>query len=210
MRGLAEPPRSTGVSAFDAYDDQFHGLGSHPGSAAPVCCAPCCRNDRCDARSTATAAIALALLTWSVQDPSLNHATDAPIHNLLGAPGAITADLLMQMLGLAALALLAPLAIWGWRLLRTRRLDRPGWRLLYWFIGSVAATGFAAVLPVTSRWPLPTGLGGVLGDALLFIPKHIFGGHGADDAHLRDRLRRRRDSRARRRGRQAEARSLFR
>jgi S-DNA-T family DNA segregation ATPase FtsK/SpoIIIE len=128
---------------------------------------------------TGTAAIALALLTWSVRDPSLNHATDAPIHNLLGAPGAITADLLMQMLGLAALALLAPLAIWGWRLLRTRWLDRPGWRLLYWFIGSVAATGFAAVLPVTSRWPLPTGLGGVLGDALLFIPKHIFGGHGA-------------------------------
>jgi DNA segregation ATPase FtsK/SpoIIIE, S-DNA-T family len=128
---------------------------------------------------TGTAALALALLTWSVRDPSLNHATDAPIHNLLGAPGAITADLFMQMLGLASLAFTAPLAIWGWRLLRTRHLDRIGWRLLYWLIGSVAATGFAAVLPVTGRWPLPTGLGGVLGDALTFIPKHLFGAHGA-------------------------------
>ena len=31
---------------------------------------------------------ALALATWSVRDPSLSHATDAPVHNLLGRPGA--------------------------------------------------------------------------------------------------------------------------
>ena len=30
-----------------------------------------------------------ALATWSVQDPSFSHATDAPVRNLLGAPGAI-------------------------------------------------------------------------------------------------------------------------
>ena len=34
---------------------------------------------------------ALALASWSVQDPSLSHATDAPVHNILGLPGAITA-----------------------------------------------------------------------------------------------------------------------
>ena len=33
-----------------------------------------------------------ALLTWSVADPSLNHATAAPARNLLGRPGAIVAD----------------------------------------------------------------------------------------------------------------------
>ncbi len=42
----------------------------------------------------------LALASWSVQDPSLSHATDAPVHNLLGVPGAIAADLMMQLLGL--------------------------------------------------------------------------------------------------------------
>ncbi|MFZ1079590.1 MAG: DNA translocase FtsK 4TM domain-containing protein [Methylovirgula sp.] len=126
-----------------------------------------------------TAALALALLTWSVQDPSLNHATDRPVHNLLGVPGAITADLIMQMLGLAALALLVPLAILGWRLMTARRLDRLGRRLVLWLVGGLAAAGFAAVLPVTSRWPLPTGLGGVLGDAILFVPRRIFGGHAA-------------------------------
>ncbi len=127
----------------------------------------------------ATGALALALLTWSVQDPSLNHATDGPIRNLLGVPGAITADLVMQMLGLAAVALLAPLAIMGWRLMTTRYLDRIGRRLLLWFIGGLAAAGFAAILPVTSRWPLPTGLGGLLGDAILFLPRRAFGGHAA-------------------------------
>ena len=30
--------------------------------------------------------MALALATWSVQDPSLSHATDAPVRNLLGRP----------------------------------------------------------------------------------------------------------------------------
>ncbi len=43
--------------------------------------------------------LGVALLTWSVEDPSLNHATNAPVHNLLGAPGAIAADMVMQMLG---------------------------------------------------------------------------------------------------------------
>ncbi len=126
-----------------------------------------------------TGVLALALLTWSVQDPSLNHATDRPVHNLLGVPGAITADLIMQMLGLAALALLVPLAILGWRLVTARRLDRLARRLLFWLIGGLAAAGFAAILPVTSRWPLPTGLGGVLGDAILYVPRHIFARHAA-------------------------------
>ncbi len=43
---------------------------------------------------------AAALMTWSVQDPSLSHATSRAIRNLLGYPGAIGADLLMQILGL--------------------------------------------------------------------------------------------------------------
>src|SRR5579862_8690501 len=66
---------------------------------------------------------ALALATWSVQDPSLSHATDAPVHNLLGLPGAVAADLLMQLLGLGSLALLLPIAVWGYRLLSHRRLS---------------------------------------------------------------------------------------
>jgi S-DNA-T family DNA segregation ATPase FtsK/SpoIIIE len=121
-------------------------------------------------------ALALALLTWSVQDPSLNHATNGTVHNVLGAAGAVVADLVMQMFGLASVALLAPLAIWGWRLLTQHKLERVGLRLLLWFFGGLASAGFASLLPVSSHWPLPGGLGGVLGDAILILPRLLFGG----------------------------------
>ena len=58
----------------------------------------------------ATAGIALALCSWSVEDPSLNHAAPGPVRNLLGAPGAVAADLIMQLFGVAAIAFLAPVA----------------------------------------------------------------------------------------------------
>ncbi len=118
---------------------------------------------------TATVA-ASALATWSVKDPSLSHATSAPVRNLLGVPGAVAADLAMQLLGLAAVALVLPPALWGWRLFCHRRLDRWRWRLLAWLGGVVLATALSACLPRSAAWPLPTGLGGVIGDALVRWP----------------------------------------
>jgi S-DNA-T family DNA segregation ATPase FtsK/SpoIIIE len=118
---------------------------------------------------------ALALATWSVQDPSLSHATDAKVHNLLGLPGAIAADLMMQLLGLGSLALLLPIAIWGYRLLGHRPLSRERLRVLLWLIGAVAAAAFASCLPRSAHWPLPCGLGGVIGDAALRLPTAVFG-----------------------------------
>ena len=57
--------------------------------------------------------LGVALLTWSVEDPSLNHATRAPVHNLLGGPGAVAADIVMQMLGLACIAALVAAGVLG-------------------------------------------------------------------------------------------------
>src|SRR6201999_2489104 len=89
----------------------------------------------------------IALATWTVQDPSLSHATDAKVHNLLGQPGAIVADLLMQLLGLGALALLLPLAVWGYRLLGHRPLSREKLRVMLWIFGAVLWAAFASCLP---------------------------------------------------------------
>ena len=113
---------------------------------------------------------ALALATWSVQDPSLSHATDSPVHNLLGKPGAIIADLLMQLFGLGALALLLPIAVWGYRLLGHRQLSRERLRIFVWLVGAVLSAAFASCLPRSAHWPLPSGLGGVIGDAILRLP----------------------------------------
>src|SRR6187455_3416713 len=120
-----------------------------------------------------TAAVALA--TWSVQDPSLSHATNAPVRNMLGLTGAASADLMMQLLGIATIAFLFPVAAWGWRLVTHRPLDRERTRLALWVLGTLAAAGFASCLPPSKAWPLPTGLGGVVGDALLRAPAWLFG-----------------------------------
>jgi DNA segregation ATPase FtsK/SpoIIIE, S-DNA-T family len=119
------------------------------------------------------ASLTLALLTWSVSDPSLNHATNARVHNLLGVPGAIAADLVMQFLGLASAALLAPPAFWGWSLITKRRLERPRLKAGLYLIGVIATAGLASLLPAPGSWPLPTGLGGVVGDAVLVLPHRL-------------------------------------
>jgi S-DNA-T family DNA segregation ATPase FtsK/SpoIIIE len=113
---------------------------------------------------------ALALASWSVADPSLSHATDAPVRNLMGWPGAVVADLMMQLLGLGALALILPVAIWGYRLLGHRAMGRERLRVLMWPVGAVLAAALASCLPRSAHWPLPCGLGGVVGDAILRLP----------------------------------------
>ena len=121
---------------------------------------------------------AAALMTWSVRDPSLSHATSRPIRNILGYPGAIGADLLMQILGFGAIMLILPVAVWGWRMLTHRTFDREALRLGCWILCTVIAAGFASCWPHGGSWPLPTGLGGVVGDALVRAPAVVFGPAG--------------------------------
>ena len=123
-------------------------------------------------------ALTLALVSWSTRDPSLNHATDGRVRNLLGTGGAIAADLLMQLIGFAAIAAVLPIAIQGLRLLTRGHIVRPWLRLSLWIVGVLSAAVVASLLPVTDRWPLPTGLGGVLGDAILSLPRRITNGSG--------------------------------
>ena len=122
--------------------------------------------------------MAAALMTWSVQDPSLSHATSRGIHNIMGYAGAIGADLLMQILGLGAIMLILPVAIRGWRMMNHRPFDREALRYGCWVLCTVAAAGFASCWPHNGAWPLPTGLGGVVGDALVRAPAVVFGPPG--------------------------------
>ena len=122
-----------------------------------------------------------ALATWSVNDPSLSYATSAPVRNLLGVTGAIAADLAMQLFGVATIAIILPPAFWGWRFFTHRILDRLRWRVAAWIGGVMLSAAFASCLSRPPQWPLPTGIGGVAGDALLRVIANIAGGplHGA-------------------------------
>src|SRR6202142_1817152 len=119
------------------------------------------------------ARLTLALLTWSVSDPRLNHGTKGRVHNLRGAPAAIAADLVMQFIGLASAALLAPPAFWGWSLVTKRRLERPRLKVALYLTGVIAAAGLASLPPAPGSWPLPTGLGGGVCDAILAPPRRL-------------------------------------
>ena len=129
-------------------------------------------------------ALLVALATWSVQDPSLNHATDARVQNWLGLPGAIAADFLMQLFGLAALAAILPVAVLGWQIVTHRVVHRLRFRLVAWALGLVMSAGCAASIPATANWPLPAGLGGVLGDSLMRAPAFVLGDFFTIEARL--------------------------
>src|SRR5580692_5766519 len=124
-------------------------------------------------------AAAAAMMTWSVQDPSLSHATTSrAIRNIVGYPGAIGADLLMQILGLGAIMLVLPIAVWGWRMLTHRAFDREALRIACWILCTAISAGFVSCWPHGGAWPLPTGLGGVVGDALVRAPAMVLGAPG--------------------------------
>jgi DNA segregation ATPase FtsK/SpoIIIE, S-DNA-T family len=124
----------------------------------------------------ALAAVAAAsLATWTVDDPSLSHATDHAIRNVLGFPGAIISDLLTQLLGLAASLLLLPPVVWAWRAVFALPTRLARWTAASWIAGTLMAALALSTLPVPHSWPLPTGLGGALGDLLQRIPAFFIG-----------------------------------
>ncbi|MDR4306933.1 DNA translocase FtsK [Chelatococcus sambhunathii] len=110
------------------------------------------------------AIIGVSLATWSAQDPSLSHASAGAADNALGAVGAVIADMFMQAFGLAAAAFVLPIGVWGWRLMTQRTIDGEKVKLAAWPISAILFAGVAGLVPAPASWPLPAGLGGVLGD----------------------------------------------
>ena len=124
----------------------------------------------------AFAAICLvALGTWAATDPNYAYATDGTVKNLMGRAGAAFSDFMMQVFGLGSLAVILPLAVWGWLVMTHRAPSRWKIRILFWLGGVLLACGFAACFRSPAGWPLPTGLGGAIGDSLIFVPTLLLG-----------------------------------
>jgi DNA segregation ATPase FtsK/SpoIIIE, S-DNA-T family len=115
-----------------------------------------------------------SLATWSVHDPSFNNATRAAPRNLLGGWGAVVADLAIQSLGLASIFLFLPLAAWGWHLLFSTLPKHKRLRLLSWPAAVILLAATLSALPQPKSWPLPNGLGGILGDFFM-AGAHVIG-----------------------------------
>ncbi len=133
-------------------------------------------------------AVALVLLSYNPADPSLNHATAMPPENLLGRPGAVAADLFVQLIGLGVWALVLPMIAWGWLLLHTdeRRLSRArrNLRLAAWPLAVIATAAFAAALSPPADWPPGMSMGGALGRGAANLAADLVSGLGRGRAHF--------------------------
>ncbi len=117
----------------------------------------------------------ISLASWNVLDPSFSYANGKEVTNTLGYPGAVFADLAMQFLGLAAAIALIPPAIWGWTKLLQRRIPSFKHRLLIWPVSMLLSAAFFACVSTPHSWPLPLGLGGVIGSFSLALPEALLG-----------------------------------
>lgn len=113
----------------------------------------------------------LALVSFSPDDASLNNANTREVQNWLGPLGAVAADLLLQIFGLAAMAFLAPLFVWGMRALRGKSLKYAMWRLLAWPLGTTTVAAGFGLFPASMN--LPAGDGGMIGIAASGLSNHV-------------------------------------
>jgi len=68
--------------------------------------------------------------------------------------------------------LFLPLAAWGWHLALRTVPERRRARLLLWPLAVMLLAAAFSALPQPKSWPLPNGLGGILGD--LFMTGALF------------------------------------
>ncbi len=109
-------------------------------------------------------ALGAALATWSVDDPGLNPALGGATQNWLGYPGAVAADGLMQLFGLAVLAFIAVPMVWAVGLLGHTGVQRPIRSIAAWVGAVFCASAALAAVPSPPSWSLAAGLGGTAGD----------------------------------------------
>ena len=134
----------------------------------------------------ASALLLLLLVSYDPSDPSLDTATTGVTHNLLGVPGAMLADLLLQFFGLASVLVVLALAAWSFRLFAGRGTAGSLGRLAALVLAVPVVAGVFASLPgphgAPLAWPVAAGPGGAIGALfahwVLGAGRHLFP-HGA-------------------------------
>src|SRR5262249_3728900 len=138
---------------------------------------------------SACAALSASLLSWSASDASLMRVTSGGARNLLGPPGAILSDMLMQMLGLAGVCVLLPPLFWALRLLTVPEPHGLRGKLVLAPLAVLFLAGAFSSLPLAAAWPLRHhGYGGVLGDLGLGLFASLLAHVNADRSAAAARL----------------------
>ncbi len=115
----------------------------------------------------------LSLISYHSGDPSLNRASTAPTANMMGQPGAIIADLMLQLFGVGSLMIVMMTAAWGWRLMIDQRLTRPALRCMTMMVSLITFSVVMFFIPAPSAWLFNSGLGGNLGMLVSLACSHM-------------------------------------
>ena len=109
-------------------------------------------------------ALGLALASYDPGDPSHFSARGGAPDNWLGAAGAVVADPLMRLFGAASFGVALFALVWGARFLAHAGEERIWARGLALLPAVPVGAVFASAHAPPAGWPLPIGLGGMLGD----------------------------------------------
>jgi len=113
----------------------------------------------------------VAMMLWSYvpDDPNFMSATDAPVQNWLGRPGASFAAVLFMIVGYASWIVPVVIAAWGLRFVFHYGQERAIGRIVFAPIAIAVSSVYAATLVPGSGWDESFGLGGHFGDQVLSI-----------------------------------------
>ncbi len=111
--------------------------------------------------------LALAIGSYSPDDPGWLSATQGASHNLLGGVGAAIASPLAVILGKGAWATVIAFAAWGLRFILHHGDDRVMSRAIFVPIAVALAAAYASTLVPGPGWSHTFGLGGLFGDTVL-------------------------------------------
>ena len=115
----------------------------------------------------ASALLAMVIMSYSPEDPSWLSASDAPVQNMLGVPGATMAAPSMLILGWSCWTIATLAAAWGIRCLLHKGAERAFGRLIFAPIMIALASVYAASLIPVGSWSHSFGMGGLFGDTVL-------------------------------------------
>ncbi|SMX26877.1 DNA translocase FtsK [Pelagimonas phthalicica] len=109
---------------------------------------------------------AAAIASYSANDPSWFSASDAPIQNWMGRPGALFAAPLYTICGVGSWAIAATLIAWGLRFVSHRGEGR-FFLAVFSPIWIALCSVYAAGLPQAEGWSHSFGMGGLFGDMVM-------------------------------------------
>ncbi|MBI1416992.1 MAG: DNA translocase FtsK [Limimaricola sp.] len=112
---------------------------------------------------------AMMLWSYSPNDPNWMLATDAPVQNWMGRPGAAIAAPVLMVIGWGAWAVALVLLAWGLRLAAHVGEERAVARVIFAPIAVAITSVYASTMLPPASWTHSFGLGGLFGDTVLSV-----------------------------------------